>query len=78
MLIRHAIHNDQAEWLRMRSVLWPDCPLADHRTEMAEQFADEKSLAVFVAELYWSSALRTARAVERLSPSNVGATATAE
>ena len=50
MLIRHVSQNDQAEWLRMRSALWPDCPLDDHRTEMAEQLADEKLFAVFVAD----------------------------
>ena len=50
MLIRHANQNDQAEWLRLRSALWPDCPLADHHVEMAEQLADEKSFAVFVAD----------------------------
>jgi aminoglycoside 6'-N-acetyltransferase I len=50
MLIRHANQNDYAGWLRLRSALWPDCPLDDHRVEMAEQLADEKSFAVFVAD----------------------------
>jgi aminoglycoside 6'-N-acetyltransferase I len=50
MLIRHVNQNDHPEWLRMRSALWPDCPLADHRAEMAEQLADEKSFRAFVAD----------------------------
>jgi aminoglycoside 6'-N-acetyltransferase I len=50
MHIRHARQSDRSEWLRMRSALWPDCPLDDHRTEMAEQLADETSFAVFVAD----------------------------
>ena len=50
MLIRHARQSDHSEWLRLRSALWPDCPLDDHHAEMAEQLADEKLFAVFVAD----------------------------
>jgi aminoglycoside 6'-N-acetyltransferase I len=48
MLVRHANQNDQAEWLRMRSALWPDCPLADHLSEMPEQLNDPARYGVFV------------------------------
>ena len=50
MLVRHATHSDQAEWLRMRSALWPDCPLEDHHGEMPGQLDDPKHYAVFVVE----------------------------
>jgi len=48
MRIRHAAYSDQAEWLRMRSALWPDCPLDDHHSEMQEQLDDPVHYAVFV------------------------------
>jgi len=50
MLIRHATHNDQSEWLRMRSALWPDCPPNDHHSEMQEQLNAPARYAVFVIE----------------------------
>jgi aminoglycoside 6'-N-acetyltransferase I len=50
MLIRHATHNDRAEWLRMRSALWPDCPPEDHHSEMQDQISDSARYAVFVVE----------------------------
>ena len=50
MLIRHATHSDHADWLRMRSALWPDCPLEDHHSEMQEQLDDQSRYAVFVVE----------------------------
>jgi aminoglycoside 6'-N-acetyltransferase I len=50
MIIRHAAHSDQAEWLRMRSTLWPDCPVDDHHSEMQEQIDDPTRYAVFVIE----------------------------
>ncbi len=50
MPIRYATHDDQSEWLRMRSALWPDCPVGDHRHEMQEQLDDQARYAVFVVE----------------------------
>jgi aminoglycoside 6'-N-acetyltransferase I len=50
MLIRHVTQNDQVDWLRMRSALWPDCPLADHHSEMQQQLDDPTRYAVFVIE----------------------------
>ena len=50
MLIRHATQTDQAEWLRMRSALWPACPLEDHHSEMQAQLADHLRYAVFIIE----------------------------
>jgi aminoglycoside 6'-N-acetyltransferase I len=50
MLIRHATQSDLAEWLRMRSRLWPDCPIEDHQSEMQEQLNDPAHNAVFVVE----------------------------
>ena len=50
MLVRRATVEDHAEWLRMRSTLWPDCPLGDHHSEMQEQLDDTARNAVFVVE----------------------------
>jgi aminoglycoside 6'-N-acetyltransferase I len=50
MLIRHAVHSDRTEWLRMRSALWPDCPLEDHHSETQDQLNDPARYAVFVVE----------------------------
>ncbi len=48
MEIRRALPADRAEWLRMRSALWPDCPPHEHKAEMAEYFTGAQ-VAVFVA-----------------------------
>jgi aminoglycoside 6'-N-acetyltransferase I len=50
MLIRHARQSDYPEWLRLRSALWPHALAAEHRSEMAEQLANEKLFAVLVAD----------------------------
>jgi aminoglycoside 6'-N-acetyltransferase I len=50
MLIRHVSQTDQAEWLRLRRALWPDCPPDDHHNEMQQQLDDPASYAVFVIE----------------------------
>jgi aminoglycoside 6'-N-acetyltransferase I len=50
MFIRQVNQIDQAEWLRMRSTLWPHASTEEHRAEMADQLADEKLFAVFVAD----------------------------
>lgn len=50
MLIRRVTQSDQVEWLRMRSALWPDCPLEDHQREMQEQLDDPARYAVVVLE----------------------------
>ena len=50
MLIRHATHSDQIEWLRMRAALWPACPSEDHHGEMQDQLDDPARYAVFVVE----------------------------
>jgi aminoglycoside 6'-N-acetyltransferase I len=50
MIIRHATLNDQVEWLRMRSALWPDCSLDDHHREMQEQLDDQSRYTVLVVE----------------------------
>jgi aminoglycoside 6'-N-acetyltransferase I len=50
MLVRHAVHSDQVEWLRRRAALWPACALEDHHGEMQDQLADPARYAVFVVE----------------------------
>lgn len=41
---------DINEWLAMRRVLWPDCPLKRHREEIAEILADKNDQPAWVAE----------------------------
>jgi aminoglycoside 6'-N-acetyltransferase I len=50
MLIRYARQSDYPEWLRLRLALWPHASAKEHRAEMAEQLADAKLFAVFVAD----------------------------
>ena len=40
--------GDDAEWLRMRSALWPDATELEHQADMA-QWAARPEAAVFVA-----------------------------
>ncbi len=49
MKIRRAEQQDRAEWLRMRVLLWPECPPETQLVEMAEYFGPDISQAVFVA-----------------------------
>ncbi len=49
MEIRLAKSDDEAEWLRMRRGLWPDCSEKQHLAEMTEFFEGNPTLAVFVA-----------------------------
>ena len=46
--IRHAMHEDKLEWLRMRQGLWPDAPIDCLDYDLDEILADRKQ-AVFVA-----------------------------
>ena len=42
--------DDKAEWVRMRTALWPDSP-EDHPVDIERYFADaDENLATFVAE----------------------------
>ena len=47
--IRRASSADRAEWLRMRKILWDDCPDEQQVREMAEILASETE-EVFLAE----------------------------
>jgi putative acetyltransferase len=55
--IRPVRAEDQAEWLRMRTLLWPDCPTHQHANEIKAFFATDSpgwsepflSVAAFVA-----------------------------
>ena len=47
--IRRARPSDHADWLRMRSALWEDCPEEHQVREMEENLRSEVD-AVFVAE----------------------------
>jgi aminoglycoside 6'-N-acetyltransferase I len=38
-----------ADWLNLRTALWPDCPAAEHQQEIAEQTANPACFAAFVA-----------------------------
>ena len=50
MLIRHANQNDRAEWLRMRTALWPAGSREELYGEMEDQLAGAGRYAVFVVE----------------------------
>ncbi len=41
--------RDQAEWLRLRQALWPDCAAEQHELEMGTVLADADRAAVFVS-----------------------------
>jgi aminoglycoside 6'-N-acetyltransferase I len=51
MIVRRIQPSDITEWLRMRSALWPECPLAEHQAEMRQSLEDQDHQATFVAEL---------------------------
>ncbi|HET6383836.1 MAG TPA: aminoglycoside 6'-N-acetyltransferase [Armatimonadota bacterium] len=48
MIIGQAAPQDRAEWLRMRTALWPECS-PDMHTEEMEDYARGGDLAVFIA-----------------------------
>ena len=48
--VRFPSGSDHAEWLRMRTLLWPDCPEEDHRREMCGYAGGGGRAAAFVAE----------------------------
>ena len=47
--IRMPEEGDQAEWLRLRQALWPDCALEQHELEMGTVLADADRAAAFVS-----------------------------
>ena len=47
--IRMPEQGDQAEWLRLRIALWPECDPEDHEVEMETLLADADRAAVFVS-----------------------------
>src|SRR5688572_25870136 len=49
MTIRPITPEDQSEWLRMRSALWPGCTQERHRLEMEEWGASQGKGVVLVA-----------------------------
>src|SRR4051812_13856133 len=49
MLVRNANAGDRAEWLRMRRVLWPECP-DDEQVREIDEILTAGSEHVFLAE----------------------------
>jgi len=47
--LRMPEQGDQAEWLRLRQALWPDCAAEQHELEMGTVLADADRAAVFVS-----------------------------
>ena len=47
--IRMPEQGDQAEWLRLRAALWPECALDAHEVEMETLLADADRAAIFVS-----------------------------
>jgi aminoglycoside 6'-N-acetyltransferase I len=50
IVIRRMRKTDIPRWLEMRWALWPECPLREHRREIAEFFNDTKDQPVWMAE----------------------------
>jgi aminoglycoside 6'-N-acetyltransferase I len=50
MHVRRASAMDDAEWTRMRDVLWPGLSAATHAADLAEFRADQTTQAVFVVD----------------------------
>lgn len=48
--VRPLRQDDGDEWLRMRSLLWPECPPERHAREQASILADSAAQAVFVLD----------------------------
>ncbi|MBS7704290.1 aminoglycoside 6'-N-acetyltransferase [Chelatococcus asaccharovorans] len=47
--VTHARQDDEAGWLALRAALWPDCPTADHRSEIAAVLAEPQRLLALMA-----------------------------
>lgn len=47
--IRKVVPADHAEWLRLRTALWPECPTDEHICEMANIMSRLADQIVFVA-----------------------------
>ena len=62
--IRMPEERDQAEWLRLRRALWPDCAPDQHELEMGTVLADADRAAVFVSPASSSQDERLAGFVE--------------
>ena len=47
--VRMPEEGDQAEWMRLRGALWPECALEQHELEMGTVLADADRAAAFVS-----------------------------
>jgi aminoglycoside 6'-N-acetyltransferase I len=50
MIVRPVEKTDWQEWLRMRRLLWPSTPLAEHEDEMSAYFMRGEGFLSWVAE----------------------------
>jgi aminoglycoside 6'-N-acetyltransferase I len=48
--LRQCMSVDDADWLALRSALWPDCPQAQHLDEVRSFIAEPGRFAQFIAE----------------------------
>jgi aminoglycoside 6'-N-acetyltransferase I len=48
VLVRGFEQGDKAEWLRMRAILFPDCPAAEQEREVDECLASDSDAVFFV------------------------------
>jgi aminoglycoside 6'-N-acetyltransferase I len=62
--VRMPEQADQAEWLRLRQELWPDCAAEQHELEMGTVLADADRAAVFVSPAASTDGERLAGFVE--------------
>ena len=50
MRVRHVKAGDEAEWMRMRDILWPGLTAQTHETDMAGFRSDQAAQIVFVVD----------------------------
>jgi aminoglycoside 6'-N-acetyltransferase I len=50
MHVRQVRAGDDAEWMRMRDVLWPGLPAQTHETDLADFRSDQTTQRVFVID----------------------------
>lgn len=49
--VRKMTSADFSCWLEMRTLLWSDCPIEEHKQEILEQLNSPQSLQAFIIEL---------------------------
>jgi aminoglycoside 6'-N-acetyltransferase I len=51
LTVRKMTSDDFSDWLEMRTLLWPDCPIEEHKKEMVEQLESPQTLQAFIIKV---------------------------